>query len=44
MKKCHYCGHEQDEHNKRCEKCYARLPADKKETKPVKKNPNKESE
>lgn len=44
MKKCPYCGHEQNEQNKNCEKCYAGLPADKKESKPVKKNPNKESE
>ena len=44
MKKCPYCGHEQDDQNKICERCHAGLPKEK-EVKPVRrKNPNKESE
>ena len=45
MKKCPYCGHEQDDQQKCCEKCHAGLPAEKKtEVKPLKKKTNKESE
>jgi len=49
MKKCPYCGHEQNDQNKICERCYAGLPDEKPEEKarPVKRRgekSNKESE
>ena len=42
MKKCPYCGNENDERAKVCEKCFAGFPAEKQD-KPVKKAEKKPS-
>ena len=45
MKKCPYCGREQDDSNVNCEKCFAFIPAEEKpkeQPKKVDKKTNKE--
>lgn len=44
MKKCPYCGRENDDRNVNCEKCFARIPAEKPKEQPKKANkkPDKE--
>ena len=44
MKKCPYCGKEQDDSNVNCEKCFAFIPAEKPKEQPRKadKKPEKE--
>ena len=36
MKKCPYCGHENDDKAENCERCYAGISAEKQDKKPVK--------